>query len=135
MVKERRLFIAMGVAAGAMGALPARSAAPEVMPTYLVVYRHGPRWADGVPMQGQQGMREHFKYYMDLHRAGRLRQAGGFADASGGAAIFAAVDDAAAEAFVAADPAVASGTFQYELKRWNPVAWEDVSKKWAEQGK
>jgi len=64
-------------------------------PTYLVVYRRGPSWAEGKPMREQQSMREHFRYYMELHRKGLLIAGGGFTDESGGAAVFEATDDAA----------------------------------------
>lgn len=70
-----------------------------------------------------------------VHRTGRLRDAGGFTDDSGGAAIFEATDDAAAEAFVKTDPAVTSGTFAYELKRWRPNPWAEISKARAAKGK
>lgn len=144
-VEHRRRFIAisliaMSVAAAAGGLVasaaagqsssktagPSSAALPSA-PTYLVVYRHGPQWVDGVPISEQKSMREHFKHYLDLYRAGRLKDAGGFADESGGAAVFTAADDAAAADFVAADPAVVSGLFLYELKRWRPNPWQEIS--------
>jgi len=102
--------------------------------TYLVVYHRGPGWVDDKPMSKQQSMREHFLYYLDLHRKGLLRSAGGFTDDSGGAAVFEADDDAAATAIINADPAVTSKVFQFELKRWKPNPWEEISQKRAARG-
>ncbi len=102
--------------------------------TYLVVYHRGPGWVDDKPMSQQQSMREHFLYYLGLHRKGLLRSAGGFTDDSGGAAVFEADDDAAAAAIINADPAVTSKVFQFELKRWKPNPWEEISQKRAARG-
>lgn len=148
-IEERRRFIGFSLAAAAVGVLSGEAAARtnpidkignsattsrKAMPTYLVIYKRGPRWAHGVPMKEQQGMGEHFKRYVELYRAGQLREAGGFADESGGAALFEASDDTAAAAFVAADPAVVSGTFVYELKQWRLNPWGQISGKPATRG-
>jgi uncharacterized protein YciI len=98
-------------------------------PTYLVVYRRGPSWAEGKPMREQQSMREHFRYYLELHRKGLLIAGGGFTDESGGAAVFEATDDAAANEIIRADPAVESKVFRFELQRWKPNSWEEISKR------
>ena len=103
-------------------------------PTYLVVYRHGPSWMDGKPMREQQSMREHFQFYIGLHRKGLLIAGGGFTDESGGAAVFEAADDAAAAEIVAADPAVKSKVFRFDLQRWKPNPWEEISKRSAARG-
>lgn len=103
-------------------------------PTYLVVYRRGPSWVDGRSMREQQSMREHFLYYLELHRKGLLIAGGGFTDESGGAAVFEAADDAAAAEIVAADPAVKSNVFRFELQRWKPNPWEEISKRKAARG-
>lgn len=124
---DRRRFIGMGLmAAGALAASgnaaePAPSGA--ALPTYIVVYHPGPKWIEGKPLAGQP-LREHGKYMLSLYRSGALRFAGGFADDSGGAAVFTAADDAAALAVVQADPAVATQVFVYELRRWRLVDWE-----------
>ena len=96
---------------------------------YLVVYQRGDAWEDDKPLREQKFMREHFHYFLELHRKGVLVGGGGFTDESGGAAIFEASDDAAANAIIAADPAVQSGTFRHQLKRWKPNAWEEISKR------
>lgn len=150
--RERRRFIGLTLAAAgsaivAQGATagesrdgaPAASAEPgatpaAARPTYLVVYRRGPRWVDGMPMAKQQGMREHFAYYVDLYRQGLLKSGGGFIDESGGAAVFEAADDATASAIVMGDPAVIGGVFAPELKQWRQNPWADISRERAARG-
>ena len=65
---------------------------------------------------------------------GLLIAGGGFTDESGGAAVFEAADDAAAGEIVAADPAVTSNVFRFELQRWRPNPWEEISKRSAARG-
>lgn len=97
--------------------------------TYLVLYRRGPAWVEGKRMRDQPGLREHFEYYLDVHREGRLICGGGFPDESGGAAVFTADSDEAAQALVTSDPAVRSGAFGYELKRWRLNPWDELAKR------
>jgi uncharacterized protein YciI len=92
---------------------------------YLVVYRPGEKWLAGQPLEAQP-LREHGRYMLSLHREGTLRYAGRFADGSGGAAVFAAPDDAAANLIVEKDPAVISKVFAYDLRRWLRVDWEKL---------
>lgn len=127
-----------GVAAMANAAEPgpadALASAHGQQPTYLVVYRRGSGWEEGKPMREQPGMREHFRYYIDLHRKELLVAAGGFTDDSGGAAVIRAADDAAAAAILTEDPAVKGGVFRFELQRWKPNAWEEISQRAAARG-
>lgn len=97
-------------------------------PSYLCVYRHGPRWLAGKPL-AEQPLREHGRYMLDLYKRGVMRLAGRFADGSGGAMLFGADDDRSAQAIVAADPAVVAGTFAYELRQWAFVDWAALVKK------
>jgi uncharacterized protein len=130
---ERRLFLGMSLAAaGVTLARPTHAADPEKpgaapaqKPVYLVVYRPGPAFIEGQPLKAQP-LRPHFNYMLELYRKGTLRFGGGFADDSGGAAMFEANGDAEAAALIAVDPAVTSRVFAYELHRWNLVAWEKV---------
>jgi uncharacterized protein YciI len=96
--------------------------------TYLVVYRPGPAWVAGKPM-AEQPLREHGKYMLSLYTSGSLKFAGPFTDNAGGAVAFEAVSDEAAQAVVAADPAVTSRVFVAELHPWGLVDWEQRSKK------
>ena len=104
------------------------AAAAGAADTYLVVYSRGPAWLEGKPMREQPGLREHFAYYLDLHGRGRLVAGGGFGDGEGGAAVFTADSDEAAEAFIAADPAVKSGAFRPELRRWKMNDWDEIAR-------
>ena len=97
-------------------------------PSYLCVYRPGPRWLPGKPLS-EQPLREHGRYMLDLYKRGVMRMAGRFADDSGGAMLFAANDDASAQAIVAADPAVVAETFTYELRQWAFVDWASLAKR------
>jgi organic hydroperoxide reductase OsmC/OhrA/uncharacterized protein YciI len=126
MLEDRRDFIRLTLAASQR--TEAATASGDTRPLYLVVYHRGLRWIDGRPTAEQPGIKEHFLYYLDLYRRGHLRFGGGFADDSGGAAVFEATDDAAAASFVAADPAVRSEAFRYELKRWTLQPWEEILK-------
>jgi uncharacterized protein YciI len=74
-------------------------------------------------------LRDHFRYLLELHQRGDLKQAGPFGSERGGAAVFAAADDAAARAWLEADPAVRSQVFQFELRRWSPVDWQSHVRK------
>ena len=125
---SRRHFMQLGAAAvaglAAGDATAAESPAP-MRTVYLVIYRPGPNWLPGKPTSAQP-LREHGRYMLNLYREGRLRLAGSFGDESGGAAAFEADDDAAAQAIVAADPAVTAGVMIGELRRWRVV---DCSKR------
>ena len=130
---DRREFVQMGLAGlGAVlasGGASAQVTKPE-QPSYLVVYRPGPRWLPGKPLS-EQPLREHGRYMLDLYKRDVMRFAGRFADGSGGAMLFGADDDASAQAIVAADPAVVAETFTYELRQWALVDWAALAKRTA----
>ena len=134
----RRSFLALGlaIAAGsaatiALGAEPEPAPDPKVRssppssPAWLVVYGPGPAWLAGRPIT-EQPLREHGAYMFELYRRGVLQLAGPFADDSGGAVLFRAASEAEARAVVAADPAVRSEVFQYDLRPWSLVHWDQV---------
>ena len=126
----RGQFVQMGLAG--LGAALASGAATaqeqNKQPSYLCVYRPGPRWLPGKPL-AEQPLREHGRYMLDLYKRGVMRLAGRFADGSGGAMLFGADDDASAQAIVAADPAVVAQTFTYELRQWAFVDWAALANK------
>ena len=114
-----------------LGAVMASSAGAQVeaeQPSYLVVYRPGPRWLPGKPLE-EQPLREHGRYMLELYKRGVMRLAGRFADGSGGAMLIGADDDASAQAIAAADPAVVAETFTYELRQWAFVDWASLAKR------
>ena len=127
---DRRRFVQMGLVglgvALASGGAVAQEAGKQ--PSYLVIYRPGPRWLPGKPL-AEQPLREHGRYMLDLYQRGVMRLAGRFADGSGGAMLIGADDDASAQAIVAADPAVVVETFTYELRQWAFVDWASLAKR------
>jgi uncharacterized protein YciI len=126
----RGQFMQMGLASLGVALASSEATAQEQgkQPSYLCVYRPGPRWLPGKPL-AEQPLREHGRYMLDLYKRGVMRMAGRFADGSGGAMLFGADDDASAQAIVAADPAVVAGTFTYELRQWAFVDWAALVKK------
>jgi uncharacterized protein YciI len=127
---DRRHFmqlglVGLGVALTSSGAVAQQETA---QPSYLVVFRPGPRWLPGKPL-AEQPLREHGRYMLDLYKRGVMRLAGRFADGSGGAMLIGADDDASAQAIVAADPAVVAETFTYELRQWAFVDWASLAKR------
>lgn len=101
--------------------------APRTPGLYLAMYRPGPAWIDGQPTASQP-LRDHARYIVQLHVQGKLRLAGGF-PLDGGAAAFEADSDAAAQAVIAADPAVIAGVMECTLRRWNVQDWDAIARK------
>jgi uncharacterized protein YciI len=120
-------FMQMGLA-GLLASSEVSAQERSKQPSYLCVYRPGPRWLPGKPL-AEQPLREHGRYMLDLYKRGVMRIAGRFADGSGGAMLFGADDDASAQAIVAADPAVVAETFRYELRQWAFVDWASLAKR------
>jgi len=92
---------------------------------YLAIYRPGPAWIKGQPTTSQP-LREHGRHILQLHLQGKLKLAGGFPD-DGGAAAFEADSDEAAQAIIAADPAVTAGLMECTLRRWNVQDWDAIA--------
>lgn len=97
-------------------------------PLFLVTYKPGAAWRTGRALL-EQPLLEHAKYMFGLFVSGALKLAGGFSDDSGGAAVFGASDDAAANAVIANDPAVISEILIPELHRWDLVDWQNFAGK------
>jgi uncharacterized protein len=125
---DRRDFVRMSLACAALGVASETPAAdrPAAKRTYLVVYRPGPGWIQGKSMQEQPPLKEHGRYMLQLYRQGVLQFAGRFSDNVGGAMAFVANDDAEAAAIIAADPAVTSQMFDFELRGWEQQPWADI---------
>lgn len=96
--------------------------------TFLVIYKPGPSWLQGKPMDGQP-LKEHGRYMLSMYAKGSMKMAGPFGDNSGGAWVLEAANESEAKEIVAEDPAVKTGVFQYELHAWPLVAWEKYLKK------
>ena len=76
-------FMQMGLA-GLLASGEVAAQEQTRQPSYLCVYRPGPRWLPGKPL-AEQPLREHGRYMLDLYKRGVMRMAGRFADGSGGA--------------------------------------------------
>jgi uncharacterized protein YciI len=116
--------LAVGVAMSGSAQTPSSS----VKITYLVVYRPGPGWISGKPIE-QQPLKEHAAYMLSLYERGALRFAGPFLDNAGGAVVLEADNEERAKAMIADDPAVVSRVFVGELHPWRLVDWEQRRKK------
>ena len=104
-----------------LAALPAAAQqSPEpARELFLFLYRPGPAWVAGRPMN-QQDLRPHAEYHARLVREGRSVAGGGFVGREEGMAIVRAANLAEAEAMLAADPAIANGVFAAEIRHWRP---------------
>jgi len=88
---------------------------------YVLLYRLGPAWVAGLPVT-DQALGPHRAYTQALFDAGRLAFAGPFLDdGGGGIAVLNVPDQAEAERILAADPAVASGVLEGEVRPCFPV--------------
>lgn len=95
------------------------SDASEATPqdVFLFQYRLGPNWNPSASLREQLG--PHAAYMGELAAARRLIAAGPYADAHGGGmAIVRAENLAAAQAMLAADPAIVSGVFAADVRPW-----------------
>lgn len=112
------MLLAGAACAHAQAPAPGGAAAARAGALFVVIYRPGPAWREGVPMR-EQGLGPHARYIGGLMEQGRLFAGGGFDD-RGGLAIMIAADLAEAEAMLAADPAIISGIFSATLEHWTP---------------
>lgn len=97
---------------------PATAPAPAAEPLFALILAPGPAWKAGRPFS-EQGLRPHFDYWMALFRAGRIAAAGPVGS-DGGLVLLRAADQAAADAILAADPAIAAGIFTGSVRRYAP---------------
>ena len=114
-------FLALAIAAAAP-AMPMASgeatAATETRQLYALVLTPGRAWKPGKPFS-EQGLRDHFYYWMDLFRDGRIATAGPLGS-DGGLVLLFADDLSQAEAVMRADPAIKSGIFEGSVRRYAP---------------
>lgn len=92
--------------------------APAAQPLFALILAPGPAWKPGRPF-AEQGLRPHFDYWMALFRAGRIASAGPVG-ADSGLVLLRAADQAAADAILAADPAVVAGIFTGTVRPYAP---------------
>ena len=116
------LALAIGLApacASAQSASTPTAVAQAPSTYFLFLYRPGPAWRAGVPMN-QQGLAPHGAYMQQLLRDERLLAGGGFTDIDGGMAVVRAANMDEARALLAADPAITSGIFVADIRHWRP---------------
>jgi uncharacterized protein YciI len=104
--------------ASAQDRTPAPAPAAAAQTIYVAVYRRGLKFD---PAKGVQnaGIREHIQHFQSLGErliaAGTVQQTG---DDLLGYVILRAPDQAAAEAWLKADPSLAAGSMSAEIRRW-----------------
>lgn len=113
------LLLALALAGAQPSTTPPAPAAAQPRQLFLFLFRPGPAWRAGVPMR-QQDLRDHAAYHARLLREGRGFAGGGYVGEDGGLAIVRAADPDAAQAMLAADPAIRNGVFVAELRQWAP---------------
>lgn len=121
----RRLAAVLAFSMGVAMSTAAQAAPDPTQPLFAFIYRPGPAWKPGLPM-AQQDMRPHAGYIARLTAEGRVVAAGGWSGADGGMAVVRAVDADEAARLLAADPAITSGLFQADLRRWAPRFGSDA---------
>ena len=94
--------------------------AQPAAPLYLFVYKPGPAWQAGKPMN-QQKLAPHAAYIRKLTADGKVVAGGPWVGAEGGMAIVRAASAEEARAILAADPAITGGVFTAELQTWDPL--------------
>src|SRR5436190_3898389 len=115
----RSLSVAL-LAAVMLLAMPAAAqTAPADAQVYVFLYRAGPSWKAGRPM-GEQNLGAHAAYIKKLLDDGRLF-AGGPTGADTGLAIVRAANLEEAQTMLSADPAITTGVFIADLRRWTPA--------------
>jgi uncharacterized protein YciI len=122
MLKQSILAMAVAGLAFAAPAMaqeaPAPAAAPHSGRLFAVLLEPGPAWKPGRPFR-EQGLLDHFNYWMKLFRDGRIVTAGPLGD-DGGLVLLRAAGQADADAILAADPALAAGIFTGTVRPYAP---------------
>ena len=104
--------------ATAQARTPATSQADAAQTIFVAVYRRGPKF-DPAKGAGNAGIREHILHFQSLSDrligAGTVQQTG---DDLLGYVLLPAPDQASAQAWLSADPALAAGPMTAEIRRW-----------------
>lgn len=95
---------------------------------YLVIYRPGPAWVAGKPVE-EQPLKEHGKYMLSLYVKGSMKLAGPLTDNAGGAVLLEVANESEANSIVMEDPAVRTGIFVYEMHPWELKPWDKYANK------
>ena len=98
---------------------PATAVADKPLKLFVFLYRAGPAWKAGQPME-RQALGPHAAYIQGLLDQGRLVGGGRFEGLDGGMAIVKAASLEEAQGMLAVDPAITSGVFVADLRNWTP---------------
>jgi uncharacterized protein YciI len=85
---------------------------------FVILYKQGPAWKVGVPMEQQDAMGAHYRYMKQLFDAGTIVDAGPTLDEPGGVVLLKATDLDAAKAIMQADPSITQQMFTGEVHSW-----------------
>lgn len=88
---------------------------------FVILYKQGPAWKEGIPMRQQDAIVAHYKYMKKIFEEGTSLDAGPTLDEPGGVVILRAVDLDAAKAIMAADPSITQKMFVGEVHAWSPT--------------
>lgn len=90
---------------------------------FLMRYKPGASWMKGKPLT-EQNTSAHFGYITEQTKKGVVVAGGPKSTADEGIYVIRAADKAAANAFIAADPGVASGVFKPVALGWSVIAMQ-----------
>ena len=118
MAMSVRLLLVALLLSGLTVGSAAQSAPAGAKPAlFAVLFRTGPKWDAAKPPNGQAFFREHSANLARLRQSGLIQMGARYSDV--GLIVVSAQAEAAVRAEIDRDPAVANGTFVYELSPFN----------------
>ncbi|MBX3447615.1 MAG: hypothetical protein KF765_12750 [Parvibaculaceae bacterium] len=112
------LLIVLAAGSAHAADAPAPQGNVAEMTLFAFIYRPGPAWIEGKPMQ-EQALGPHVGFMQRLKDEGRLLVAGPLLETNGGIAVIRAADKQEADGLLASDPAVTSGIFLADAHTWH----------------
>ncbi|HEX7964244.1 MAG TPA: YciI family protein [Gammaproteobacteria bacterium] len=104
-----------------LAASAAAEDAPKDSALFVILYKQGPAWKEGVPMKQQDAIGAHYLYMKKLFQEGTILDAGPTLDEPGGVVVLKAKDLADAKTIMAADPSITREMFTGEVHSWSPT--------------
>ncbi len=118
MAMSIRLLLVALLLSGLTVGSAAQSAPAGAKPAlFAVLFRTGPKWDAAKPPNDQAFFREHSANLARLRQSGLIQMGARYSDV--GLIVVSAQAEAAVRAEIDRDPAVANGTFVYELSPFN----------------
>ncbi len=117
---DRRTLLKTAAATLALGvARPAVTAEGGAPPSlFVLLHSPGKKWVAGTPFPEQPNVMLHVEYMGKLLAEGVLVVGGPFLDHTGGMAVLQAVDLPRAIELAGADPSIAAGLLEVQVKPW-----------------